>query len=123
MTILMVYLFGGLAASDFATIMSAAKVAVCLVLLAAAGMAAMAFLATKIFKKSFWISYAITLNAFLGFPINVMLTNEALDINTSDPEERAAVSAELMPPMLIASFVCVTIVSVIVAGILVRYIS
>ena len=50
------------------------------------------------------------------------LTNEALDINTSDPEERAAVSAELMPTMLIASFVCVTIVSVIVAGVLVKFI-
>ena len=122
MAILMVYLFGGLASSDMATILSAAKIAVVLVLLAAAGMALMSLLATKLFKKSFWISYAITLNAFLGFPINVMLTNEALDINTSDPEERAAVSAELMPTMLIASFVCVTIVSVIVAGVLVKFI-
>ena len=122
MAILMVYLFGGLASSDMATILAAAKIAIVLVLLAAAGMALMSLLGAKLFKKSFWISYAITLNAFLGFPINVMLTNEALDINTSDPDERAAVSAELMPTMLIASFICVTIVSVIVAGVLVKFI-
>lgn len=122
MAILMVYLFGGLASSDMSTILAAAKIAIVLVLLAAAGMALMSLLGAKLFKKSFWISYAITLNAFLGFPINVMLTNEALDINTSDPDERAAVSAELMPTMLIASFVCVTIVSVIVAGVLVKFI-
>lgn len=121
MTIIMIYLFGSLASSDFATIMAAAKVAIVLVLLASVGMALVSLLGGKIFKKSFWISYAITLNAFLGFPINVMLTNEALDINTSTPEERAAVNAELMPTMLVASFVCVTIVSVIVAGVLVKF--
>lgn len=121
-TVLMVYLFGGLSSSSLETILSAAKVAGALVLLATAAMAVIAVLAGKVFKKSFWMSFAITLNAFLGFPINVMLTNEALDLNTSDPDERAAISAEIMPPMLIGSFVCVTIVSVIVAGVLIKYI-
>ena len=68
------------------------------------------------------MAFATTLNAYLGFPVNVMLVNEALDLNTDSPEERAAVSAEIMPPMLVGSFVCVTIVSVIIAGILVKYI-
>ena len=121
-TVLMVYLFGGLSSSSLETILSAAKVAGALVLLATAGMAVVAVLASKIFKKTFWMSFAITLNAFLGFPVNVMLTNEALDLNTTDPDERAAISAEIMPPMLVGSFVCVTIVSVIVAGVLVKYI-
>ena len=121
-TVLMVYLFGGLSSSSLETILSAAKVAGALVLLATAAMAVIAVLAGKIFRKSFWMSFAITLNAFLGFPINVMLTNEALDLNTSDPDERAAISAEIMPPMLIGSFVCVTIVSVIVAGVLIKFI-
>ncbi len=121
-TIIMLYLFGGLAGNDMNTILSAFGVSGALVVMSAAGMAAMAFAASKIFKRSFWISYAIILNAFLGFPINVILVNEALDINTGDPEERAAVSSELMPPMLVGSFVCVTIVSVIIAGVLVNYI-
>lgn len=121
-TILMLYLFGGLATSDPATILPTFGTAAALVLMSAAGMALMAFIASKVFKKTFSICYAIILNAFLGFPINVMLVNEALDLNTSDPDERAAVSSEIMPPMLVGSFVCVTIVSVIVAGILIKYI-
>ena len=52
----------------------------------------------------------------------IMLTEEALDNNTSSPEERAAVSGQVMPKMLIGGFVCVTIVSVLVAGILVKFI-
>ena len=47
--------------------------------------------------------------------------NEALELNTEPGDERAAVSSELMPQMLVASFVCVTIVSVIIAGVLVNY--
>ena len=51
-----------------------------------------------------------------------MHTEEAQDNNTSSPEERAAVSGQVMPKMLIGGFVCVTIVSVLVAGILVKFI-
>lgn len=65
--------------------------------------------------------YAIVLNAFSGFPINMLITNEALNMNTEEGEERAAVSAEIMPKMLVAGFVCVTIVSVLLAGVLIRF--
>ena len=121
-TLLMLYLFGGLSSSTPETILPVFGIAASLVLLSAEGMAVMAFLASKIFKQSFYMCYAIILNAFFGFPINVILTNEALDNNISDPEERAAVSAQIMPKMLIGGFVCVTIVSVLVAGILVKFI-
>ncbi len=120
--VLMIYLFGGLASSDLQSILAALKVSGTLVLLAAAAMAAIAIVAGKLFKKSFWISYATVLNAFLGFPVNVMLANEALDLNISDPQEKAAISGEIMPVMLVGSFTCVTIVSVIVAGVLLKFI-
>ena len=42
-------------------------------------------------------------------------------MNTEEGEERAAVSAEIMPKMLVAGFVCVTIVSVLLAGVLIRF--
>jgi hypothetical protein len=120
-TILMVYLLGGLSSNDPSIILSTFGKAATFVIACAIGMAGIAFIASKIFKKRFWITWAITLNAYLGFPINVVLTNEALELNTEEGDERAAVSAELMPQMLVASFVCVTIVSVIVAGVLVKY--
>lgn len=121
-TVLMVYLFGGLSSSDPNTILPVFGTAAALVLMGAAAMAVVAVIASKIFHKTFYMSFATTLNAYLGFPVNVMLVNEALDLNTDSPEERAAVSAEIMPPMLVGSFVCVTIVSVIIAGMLVKYI-
>lgn len=121
-TILMIYLFGGLSSSDPNTILPVFGTAAALVLMGAAAMAAVAVIASKLFHKTFYMTFAITLNAYLGFPVNVMLVNEALDLNTDSPEERTAVSAEIMPPMLVGSFVCVTIVSVIIAGMLVKYI-
>ena len=120
--VLMIYLFGGLASSDLQSILAALKVSGTLVLLAAAAMAAIAVVAGKLFKKSFWISYATVLNAFLGFPVNVMLANEALDLNISDPQEKAAISGEIMPVMLVGSVTCVTIVAVSVAGVLLKFI-
>lgn len=121
-TVLMVYLFGGLSSSDPNTILPVFGTAAALVIMGAAAMVVVAAIASKIFHKTFYMAFATTLNAYLGFPVNVMLVNEALDLNTDSPEERAAVSAEIMPPMLVGSFVCVTIVSVIIAGMLVKYI-
>ena len=119
MTVLMLYLFGSLAGYSAAVVLPTFAEAAVFILLASAGMALVAFILAKVFKKSFWICWAITLNAYLGFPVNVMITNEAVENTTEPGEERAIVSAELMPQMLVASFVSVTIVSVIIAGFIV----
>lgn len=84
-------------------------------------MGLMALLASKIFKQSFFMCYAIVLNAFSGFPINMLITTEAINISTEEGDERDNITAEIMPKMLVAGFVCVTIVSVLLAGILVRF--
>ncbi len=121
MTILMLYLFGGLSGSSLETILPVFGIAITLVLMSAAAMALMAFIASKIFKESFYMAYVIVLNAFFGFPINVMLTNEAIDNTAEDANERAAINSIMMPKMLIAGFTSVTIVSVFIAGILIRF--
>lgn len=119
LTILMLYLFGSLAGYSAAVVLPTFAEAAVFIALASAGMALVSFIFGKIFKKSFWICWAIALNSFLGFPINVMITNEVVEMTTEEGEERNVVKAELMPQMLVASFVCVTIVSVIIAGFLV----
>ena len=121
MTLLLLYLFGGLSGSSPETIIPVFGIAISLVLMSAVAMAVMAVIASKIFKQSFYMAFVIVLNAFFGFPINVMLTNEALDNNITDPAERAAVNAQIMPKMLIAGFTSVTIVSVFVAGVLIKF--
>lgn len=92
-----------------------------LVVLGAAAMALAAFGYSKVTKSSFYMAFAIMLNSYFGFPINVMLTNEAIDACSDDPEVKAALNAQIMPKMLVGGFVCVTIVSVLVAGILVKF--
>lgn len=121
MTVLMMGLFKTLASSGTDGIGSVIGISAALVGLATVAMGLMALLASKIFKQSFYMCYAIVLNAFSGFPINMLITTEAVNISTEDGEERANITAEVMPKMLVAGFVCVTIVSVLLAGVLVRF--
>lgn len=121
MTTLMMGLFKTLASSGTDGIASVVGIAAALVAFATVAMGLMALLASKIFKQSFFMCYAIVLNAFSGFPINMLITTEAININTEEGDERDNITAEIMPKMLVAGFVCVTIVSVLLAGILVRF--
>lgn len=121
MTVLMMGLFKTLASSGTDGIASVVGIAAALVAFATVAMGLMALLASKIFKQSFFMCYAIVLNAFSGFPINMLITTEAININTEEGDERDNITAEIMPKMLVAGFVCVTIVSVLLAGILVRF--
>ncbi len=121
MTALMMGLFKTLANSGTDGIASVVGIAAALVAFATVAMGLMALLASKIFKQSFFMCYAIVLNAFSGFPINMLITTEAININTEEGDERDNITAEIMPKMLVAGFVCVTIVSVLLAGILVRF--
>ena len=121
MTALMMGLFKTLASSGTDGIASVVGIAAALVAFATVAMGLMALLASKIFKQSFFMCYAIVLNAFSGFPINMLITTEAININTEEGDERDNITAEIMPQMLVAGFVCVTIVSVLLAGILVRF--
>lgn len=121
MTALMMGLFKTLASSGTDGIASVVGIAAALVAFATVAMGLMALLASKIFKQSFFMCYAIVLNAFSGFPINMLITTEAININTEEGDERDNITAEIMPKMLVAGFVCVTIVSVLLAGVLVRF--
>lgn len=121
MTALMMGLFKTLASSGTDGIASVVGIAAALVAFATVAMGLMALIASKIFKQSFFMCYAIVLNAFSGFPINMLITTEAININTEEGDERDNITAEIMPKMLVAGFVCVTIVSVLLAGILVRF--
>jgi hypothetical protein len=64
--------------------------------------------------------YSVILTAFYGFPINVMLTGEATDAATEDPNARAAIRSHILPKMLVGGFTSVTIISVLVASVLIN---
>ncbi len=91
-----------------------------LLIISTAGLLVAAFIAQKIFHKheSFTSCLMVVTNAYMGFPINVILVNDALR-QVEDPQERDVISGQIMPKQLVSGFVCVTIVSVIVAGVMV----
>jgi hypothetical protein len=123
MTFLLGYLFCSFSFATPKLLLPVIGITLGLTVIATLGLTIIAFVAHKIFKtsESFWSCYAIVLNAFLGFPLNVMLVNEALS-DIKDTEKSKAISSIIMPKMLVAGFVCVTIVSVLVAGILKNFI-
>jgi hypothetical protein len=119
LNMLLIYLFGSLNMATPGMFWTVAWYCVGFVLIAALGMALIAFVASKIFKtNTFDMCYCIILTAFYGFPINVMLTNEAVEGAAGDKEARLVISSHIMPKMLVGGFTSVTIVSVLIAGIL-----
>jgi uncharacterized membrane protein len=119
MNILLICLFGALNTATPELFWPVAGICLGMVILAALGMALMAFCASKIFKKNtFSMCYSIILTAFYGFPINVMLTNEAVEATSQDKGARDAIQAQILPKMLVGGFTSVTVVSVIIAGVL-----
>lgn len=67
------------------------------------------------------MSIAIGLNCFLGFPYNYVITNEVVGALGKTEEERRYLDSILMPKMIIGSVVAVSVVSAIVAGVVVKF--
>ncbi|GAH14110.1 unnamed protein product, partial [marine sediment metagenome] len=67
------------------------------------------------------LGIAIGLSAMYGFPTSYILCQEVSKARSKNPEEKTAVLDHILPKILIAGFVTVTISSVIIAGIIVNF--
>ena len=65
------------------------------------------------------MAFACSLTALYGFPADYVITKEVVNALTDDVEEREILTAHMLPPMLVAGFVTVTMVPVVMAGIFV----
>lgn len=74
------------------------------------------FLMAKLLKMDAGLAVALGLTCTFGFPMTMILTNNVIDAMASDEEEHKALYNVLMPKMLVAGFVTVTIVSVFVGS-------
>jgi hypothetical protein len=95
-----------------------------LVLIAAAvvGMFIVSWIAGKLLGISMEMAFAIALTSMYGFPADYIITNEAITALTKDEKERDILTQHMMAPMLVGGFISVTMVSVVLAGIMVGYI-
>ncbi|MBC2260578.1 hypothetical protein HCB45_03115 [Listeria sp. FSL L7-0091] len=85
------------------------------------GMYIFSFIVGKVLGVSKELAFAVSLTALYGFPADYIITNEVINSLTTDQKERDALTSHMLPPMLVAGFITVTIVSVVLAGIFVGF--
>ncbi len=74
----------------------------------------------KILKISPAMSIAIGSTALFGFPGTYILSNEVANANATNEEEKELILGEILPKMLVAGFITVTIASVVLAGVMAK---
>ena len=83
--------------------------------------AAVSILVGKLFHYSWQMSVAIGSSCLFGFPGTVIISNEVSESTGTTPEEKAYINAQIMPKMLVAGMVTVSITSVLVAGVMCKW--
>lgn len=91
------------------------------IVIGVAGMYVFSLIMGKVLKVSKEMAFAVSLTALYGFPADYIITNEVINSLTQDEKEREVLTSHMLPPMLVAGFITVTIVSVILAGIFVGF--
>lgn len=76
----------------------------------------------KLLGYSMEMSIAIGSSALFGFPGTYILSNEVANANGKTEEDKQLILNEILPKMLVAGFVTVTIASVVLAGFMVKLI-
>lgn len=77
----------------------------------------------KIFGLSWQLSIAMATTCLYGFPGSYILSDEAAKSIGATDDERQMISDNLVPPMLVSGFVCLTITSVLLTGVMVNFLS
>lgn len=96
---------------------------VVLIVAAVIGMYLASWIVGKILGVSKEMAFAVSLTALYGFPADYIITNEAINALTKDEKERQILTAHMLGPMLVGGFISVTMVSVVLAGIMVGFIT
>lgn len=75
----------------------------------------------KIFGYSWQMSMAIGSSCLFGFPGTVIISNEVSESTGTTAEQKAFINEQIMPKMLVAGMVTVSITSVLVAGVMCKW--
>ncbi|MNJ64576.1 hypothetical protein D3C77_605350 [compost metagenome] len=94
-----------------------------LIAVAVVGMFIVSWIVGKFLGVSMEMAFAISLTAMYGFPADYIITNEAITALTKDEKEREILTHHMLAPMLVGGFISVTMVSVVLAGVMVGYIT
>lgn len=118
MALLLVVIFNSLSKATPEIVLSLLPKLGLSLFLGAIGIAIGTFLVSKIIKMPFPMAFAIGSSALFGFPGTFIVSNEVANSLTDDPNEVKAVLDEILPKMLVAGFITVSIASVVLAGVM-----
>ncbi|GKX57503.1 membrane protein [Leminorella grimontii] len=121
--VLMLFIFDTLNKATPEMLMRLLFPMVVLIATAVIGMFIVSWIVGKILGISMEMAFAISLTALYGFPADYIITNEAITSLTRDEKERQVLTNHMLGPMLVGGFISVTMVSVVLAGIMVGYIT
>lgn len=119
---LMLFIFDTLKRASPEMLLELVPPLVAFILCAIIGMYVTSWVIGKILGVSTAMAYAISLTALYGFPADYIITVEGINALTNDPKERQVLTDHMLAPMLVGGFVSVTMVSVLLAGIMVKMI-
>ena len=119
---LMLFIFDALKRANPEMLLELVPPLVVFILCAVVGMYVTSWVIGKVLGVSTAMAYAISLTALYGFPADYILTVEGINALTNDPKERQVLTDHMLAPMLVGGFVSVTMVSVLLAGIMVKMI-
>lgn len=121
--ILMLFVFNNLNQATPSMLLSFIVPLVVLIGCSVIGLFLFSVVAGRFLGVSFAMSFAMALTSFYGFPADYIITNEVINSVTHDEKERQLLSGHMLAPMLIGGFTSVTIVSVILASLMVTMIT
>ncbi len=117
-----VNVFASLATSTPQMVLSMLKPLLIVIVIGVLSCAVVAIVVGKIFKQSWYMSVAMGATALFGFPGTFIVSNEVANAVGDTEEEKAIISQNITPKMIISGMVSVSIVSVIVAGIMAKWV-
>ncbi len=89
-------------------------------LLGVGGTVAVGFVTGKLLNIPFGLAVSLGISCTFGFPTTMLIPQEVSEAIGRDEREKAAILNYLLPKMLTAGFVTVTIASVLIAGFVVK---
>lgn len=120
-TALMAFVFAGLARATPEMVGRMAYPLVGIIVLGVAGMYILSIILGKFLGYTKEMSFAIALTALYGFPPTYILPDEASKALAENKEEYDYLMDCMLPKMLVGGFTTVTIASVIIAGIFIKF--
>ena len=88
--------------------------------LGVAGLCVAAALCSRLFRMPFTLAVSLGITCTFGFPTTMLISQEVSTAMGETEEQRKALLNFLLPKMLVAGFVTVTITSVVLAGFVVN---